>query len=179
MIKSIIGMCLVMLTTGCGTGQKGKADQEDKAPKSNPVAASTTEMAILRAPIGSDGEPILENAELRTQITAKDLSATDLADAFASAGVATDAKAVESVDELDRDTSTQSWYVLPWRARVANGYPVRRGPYLLPWRRAVANGYAPSGGYLSPYRQHVSNSYGYYTYTYTYSAPHSTYSSYN
>jgi hypothetical protein len=125
--------------------------------------------AIVRAPLDIHGEPDLSKAELQTQALVKSANLDDsaVAESFTSLGTLASSKSASSFEELDATSSTESWFLLPWRARVAAGIPVRSGPYLLPWRRAVANGYpVRAGGYLLPFRSFVANSYGYYMYNY-------------
>lgn len=158
-IKLILSAASILALISCGNTSK-----KEEAPEAAP-----SEYAIVRAPIGADGQPDLSRAELRSGdfSEAKDLKDEAIADNFAKMGQAGATKTANSVEELDKTSSTDSWYLLPWRNRVANGYPVRSGPYLLPWRRAVANGYpVRAGGYLLPYRAYTVNAYGYYMYGY-------------
>lgn len=162
----------LMFSVSCGGP---KADQATPVPAPAPTTKVASEpdaaVAIMRAPLGADGEPDLSKAELRTGIASSSLKMDDasLSEAFTSLGTATSTKVANSVDELDQDSSSQSWFLLPWRARVAAGIPVRSGPYLLPWRRAVANGYPVGGNYLLPFRQGVANAQTYYYYNSGYS----------
>jgi hypothetical protein len=145
-------------------------DHKQEVPASTSHTNETTatpSYAIIRAPLDANGEPDLSKAELQTQADSATAALDDaaIAEAFAKIGTSTQSKSLASFEELDATSSTESWYILPWRARVAAGLPVRSGPYLLPWRRAIANGYpVRTGGYLLPFRRFVANSQGYYVY---------------
>ncbi|MCX6125693.1 MAG: hypothetical protein NTV34_13255 [Proteobacteria bacterium] len=181
-LNTVIRGLSLLLVVGCSGVSPKSGDSESPAPAAvapeatapapavTPSVSGPSEYAILRAPVDQSGAPDLSKAELRTGLTED----TKLEDGVISATFSTLGKEsvtkVANADELDATSSTESWYLLPWRARVAAGVPVRRGPYLLPWRRAIANSYGPGPvqavGYISPYRVFATPNYTFFMYGY-------------
>ncbi len=155
-LKNVLFAAVATLTVACAADQTDDNNQDasvlvDVSPEEiaarNALVGQTPQTALIKVPLSADGEPDFANAEVRTSMTAVDISSEEkLLSAFENAPVA-ESVTVNTSDSLDDDTSSNSWALLPWRYRIENGLPVRDGPYLLPWRRVIA-------------RQHNASIYG-------------------
>ena len=154
-IQTLPRFMLVLGLTACGLpGTTSKDEPTAAAPSTEQVEPK--QFAIVRAPLDADGEPVLSLAVLRTGVSQEAIQVDDetLVANFSNLGTETKNTLLSSEDELDQSTSTESWFLLPWRARIANGEPVRSGPYLLPWRSRIANGQpVRERRYLLPFRR--------------------------
>jgi hypothetical protein len=167
--NSLLSVCVVALAA-CGEAQ----DQKKVVPKSHSPAQMTTGQqsteidarqaklplaGIIRVPIDQNGNERHDQADFRTVTGSKHFSeAQSVSEAFAGGTTPT-----HVVDELDSDSSTESWY--GWGGSCGyGGY----GGYGYGGYGSYGYGY---GGYNSYYYSAWRPSCNYYGYNYTYGNP--------
>jgi hypothetical protein len=136
-LSTVTAIGLLAALTACGTHKKSDDAADQPAPNAQPTAAddpALPEAAIVRVPVDAKGEP---TGEPEMRIYSGDAIGDDGVQAAWDASTAP-AKVVNSAEELDADTSTQSWtsysYISAggWGGSYGNGY---------------GNGYGYNNGY--------------------------------
>lgn len=161
---------------GCGTHSKknGEAvapvqETEAAAPETAAPAVVLPAAALVRVPVGADGTEDLTKAELRLQDQPTTVAETEIAAAFDKAATI---ESLAKEDELDKTSSTQSWFFGRYSGGYYNNY--RFNNCFQPNYYAYGNSYAYNsypqtygyGGYNYYYysRPAVYASYGYSSY---------------
>lgn|GEM_PF-6309137 len=113
-IKSTsLALCLGLVTACSGATDKS---EQAPAPQSQQPTAEEAAMAkeyanlpasvVIRVPVDANGNEVSDQAEMRTSVASAEVSNNNTEALFTSAQPA---RTVSNADELDSDSSTQSW----------------------------------------------------------------------
>jgi hypothetical protein len=130
-MKSLNNLALVstLVAVGCGTPSKKKEDAALPVPQTEELVPETQKnqtatvalpaTALVRVPVGTDGKEDLTKAELRLQDQPATISGAEIMTAFEKAAIY---ETLAKEDELDKSSSTQSWYFGRYGSGNYNSY---------------------------------------------------------
>ena len=115
-MKKLLALSAALVLTACGSATDSAPVESVSADQKTVVAESTVnavpERVIIRIPLDAAGNPAGE-PEFRVLQQASEISSAQAASTAFASGTAP-SRLVTTVDELDQDTSTQSWYWNNW-----------------------------------------------------------------
>ncbi len=171
MKQTLFALVMVGSLVGCGADEAGrKAEGNQDFVKASGVEADQAKaalpnMVMVRVPVDAQGNLLVDKAETRTLKT----SSNDFASAELASAAFSNAQEVSvATDDLDSDTSTNSWYwgygyrgYNYWNTPWYPGKALGRGMW---WGRNPYVWYGGSPYYYNYYNSYNFGGYNYYSY---------------
>lgn len=148
----------LVLVAGCGADKSKSSSNQNEAMQKQ-VFSSLPAGAVTRVPV-QNGKEVLEKAETKLVTSAKVANDSEAAKAWDNGK--TPSKVTSNADELDKDSSTQSWYFPSY----GYGYNYSYSSCTYSCYYSYYTPYTYSYGYYYPYTYYSTYYYGGYNYYY-------------